>query len=232
MGLRIDRIVSATGSAGTHAGLVVGLQGCNAGIPVLGIGVRNPKDRQETMVHTPRRGDRRLCRRARRHSARGGGGELRLYRRRLRPADRGHGRSGADAGAAGGRVARPGVFRQGDGGADRPDPQGGVRQGRDGWCSCTPAARSDCSVTPGSSSKRWGKASGDGRHGRRLAIGPALGNRIWGGQGRRRPARALVALLVEPMRRVLLQALNTEATKDHGAARRPGASEVAGPALG
>ncbi len=52
MGLRIDRIVSATGSAGTHAGLVVGLQGCNAGIPVLSIGVRNPKDRQETMVHT------------------------------------------------------------------------------------------------------------------------------------------------------------------------------------
>ena len=51
MGLRIDRIVSATGSAGTHAGLVVGLQGCNANVPVLGIGVRNPKDRQEAAVH-------------------------------------------------------------------------------------------------------------------------------------------------------------------------------------
>ncbi len=51
MDLRIDRIVTATGSAGTHAGLVVGLQGCNAGIPVLGIGVRNPKDRQEAAVH-------------------------------------------------------------------------------------------------------------------------------------------------------------------------------------
>ena len=36
MGLRIDRIVSATGSAGTHAGLVVGLQGCNAGHPGAG----------------------------------------------------------------------------------------------------------------------------------------------------------------------------------------------------
>jgi L-cysteate sulfo-lyase len=51
MELRIDRIVTATGSAGTHAGLLVGLQGCNAGIPVLGIGVRNRKDRQEAAVH-------------------------------------------------------------------------------------------------------------------------------------------------------------------------------------
>jgi L-cysteate sulfo-lyase len=51
IGLRIDRIVSATGSAGTHAGLVVGLQGCNANVPVLGIGVRNPQDRQEAAVH-------------------------------------------------------------------------------------------------------------------------------------------------------------------------------------
>lgn len=51
MELHIDRIVTATGSAGTHAGLVVGLQGCNAGVPVLGIGVRNPKDRQEAAVH-------------------------------------------------------------------------------------------------------------------------------------------------------------------------------------
>lgn len=51
LGLRIDRIVSATGSAGTHAGLVVGLQGCNANVPVLGIGVRNPKPVQEANVH-------------------------------------------------------------------------------------------------------------------------------------------------------------------------------------
>jgi len=50
-GLRIDRIVTATGSAGTHAGLVVGLQGCNANVPVLGIGVRNPKPVQEANVH-------------------------------------------------------------------------------------------------------------------------------------------------------------------------------------
>ena len=51
LGLRIDRLVTATGSAGTHAGLVVGLQACNAGVPVLGIGVRNPKPVQEANVH-------------------------------------------------------------------------------------------------------------------------------------------------------------------------------------
>lgn len=51
MGLRIDLVVTATGSAGTHAGLVVGLEGMNAGVPVLGIGVRLPRDRQEENVH-------------------------------------------------------------------------------------------------------------------------------------------------------------------------------------
>jgi L-cysteate sulfo-lyase len=51
MGLNIDRIVHATGSAGTQAGLVAGLVALNARIPVLGIGVRLPKDRQEANVH-------------------------------------------------------------------------------------------------------------------------------------------------------------------------------------
>ena len=51
MGLRIDLLVHATGSAGTQAGLVVGLEALNSGIPVLGIGVRNPRDRQEANVH-------------------------------------------------------------------------------------------------------------------------------------------------------------------------------------
>ncbi|HEY5299969.1 MAG TPA: D-cysteine desulfhydrase [Acetobacteraceae bacterium] len=50
LGLRIDRVVHATGSAGTQAGLVAGLAGLNAGIPVLGIGVRAPKDKQEENV--------------------------------------------------------------------------------------------------------------------------------------------------------------------------------------
>jgi L-cysteate sulfo-lyase len=51
MGLRIDRLVHATGSAGTQAGLVVGLHALNSGIAVLGIGVRNPRDKQEANVH-------------------------------------------------------------------------------------------------------------------------------------------------------------------------------------
>jgi L-cysteate sulfo-lyase len=51
LGLRIDRLVHATGSAGTQAGLVAGLEGLNSGIPVLGIGVRLPRDRQEANVH-------------------------------------------------------------------------------------------------------------------------------------------------------------------------------------
>ncbi len=51
MGLRIDHVVHATGSAGTQAGLVAGLCGINSGVPLLGIGVRAPKDRQEENVY-------------------------------------------------------------------------------------------------------------------------------------------------------------------------------------
>jgi len=50
MDLEVHRIVTATGSAGTHAGLVAGLAVMGADIPVLGIGVRAPKDRQEANV--------------------------------------------------------------------------------------------------------------------------------------------------------------------------------------
>jgi L-cysteate sulfo-lyase len=50
MGLRIDHVVHATGSAGTQAGLVAGLAMLNSQIPVLGIGVRALKDRQEASV--------------------------------------------------------------------------------------------------------------------------------------------------------------------------------------
>lgn len=49
-GLRIDRIVHATGSAGTQAGLIVGLKAINAGIPLLGIGTRAPQQKQEENV--------------------------------------------------------------------------------------------------------------------------------------------------------------------------------------
>ena len=51
MGLKIDRVVHATGSAGTQAGLVVGMVGMNTGVPVLGIGVRAPRPVQEANVH-------------------------------------------------------------------------------------------------------------------------------------------------------------------------------------
>ncbi|MGC1386929.1 MAG: D-cysteine desulfhydrase [Steroidobacteraceae bacterium] len=50
-GLRIDHVVHATGSAGTQAGLVAGLVGINSGVPLLGIGVRAPREKQEDNVY-------------------------------------------------------------------------------------------------------------------------------------------------------------------------------------
>ena len=49
-GVAFDRIVVASGSAGTHAGLVAGLVALNAGIPVTGINVRRPRAEQEANV--------------------------------------------------------------------------------------------------------------------------------------------------------------------------------------
>ena len=49
-GLRIDHVVHATGSTGTQAGLVVGLRSSNSGIPVYGVSVRAPKEKQEENV--------------------------------------------------------------------------------------------------------------------------------------------------------------------------------------
>lgn len=48
--LKIDRVIHATGSAGTQAGLVAGLQMMRSAVPVLGIGVRAPKAQQEESV--------------------------------------------------------------------------------------------------------------------------------------------------------------------------------------
>jgi len=48
--LRLDHVVHATGSAGTQAGMVVGLKAMNANLPLLGIGVRAPKAKQEENV--------------------------------------------------------------------------------------------------------------------------------------------------------------------------------------
>jgi L-cysteate sulfo-lyase len=49
--LSIDHLVTATGSAGTQAGLVVGLKAMRPEIPLLGIGVNVPKETQEERVY-------------------------------------------------------------------------------------------------------------------------------------------------------------------------------------
>ena len=49
--LAFDHLVCASGSAGTHAGLLVGLHAANAGLPVTGINVRRPRAEQERNVH-------------------------------------------------------------------------------------------------------------------------------------------------------------------------------------
>src|SRR5690606_25932246 len=49
-GLRIDHLVTASGSGGTHAGVVAGLTGTSAGVPVTGISVRAAKAPQEEKI--------------------------------------------------------------------------------------------------------------------------------------------------------------------------------------
>lgn len=51
MGLRKPHLVHATGSAGTQAGLVAGVHALGLAWPVTGIGVRAPREVQETRVH-------------------------------------------------------------------------------------------------------------------------------------------------------------------------------------
>ena len=51
-GLDINRLVTPSGSTGTHAGLVVGFSGCNMNIPIVGIGVSRDKEVQEEMVYS------------------------------------------------------------------------------------------------------------------------------------------------------------------------------------
>ncbi|HHY59639.1 MAG TPA: D-cysteine desulfhydrase [Clostridia bacterium] len=50
-GININYVVCASGSAGTHAGLVTGFYGCNANIPVIGINVSRKKEAQEELVY-------------------------------------------------------------------------------------------------------------------------------------------------------------------------------------
>jgi len=49
--LKIDRVVCASGSTGTHAGLVTGFYGNNSNIPVIGINVSRKKQQQEELVY-------------------------------------------------------------------------------------------------------------------------------------------------------------------------------------
>ncbi|MBM3566431.1 MAG: D-cysteine desulfhydrase [Alphaproteobacteria bacterium] len=49
--VKVDWIVLATGSTGTHAGLVAGLHALGRDIPVMGISVRQRKEPQEKAVH-------------------------------------------------------------------------------------------------------------------------------------------------------------------------------------
>jgi L-cysteate sulfo-lyase len=51
MGLKKPHLVHATGSAGTQAGLVAGIHALGLGWPVTGIGVRAPREIQESRVH-------------------------------------------------------------------------------------------------------------------------------------------------------------------------------------
>ena len=50
-GLGVGWIVLASGSAGTHAGLLAGLHAAGSDIPVMGISVRQPRERQIAAVH-------------------------------------------------------------------------------------------------------------------------------------------------------------------------------------
>jgi len=50
IGVAFSHLVCASGSAGTHAGLLVGLQGREAQIPLIGVNVRRPRVEQERNV--------------------------------------------------------------------------------------------------------------------------------------------------------------------------------------
>ena len=52
MGLDIDHVVVPSGSAGTHAGMVVGMAGTSMGIPVSGISVSRSRKVQEELVYS------------------------------------------------------------------------------------------------------------------------------------------------------------------------------------
>ena len=50
-GLKINYVVCASGSGGTHSGLVTGFYGCNMNIPIIGINVSRKKVVQEELIY-------------------------------------------------------------------------------------------------------------------------------------------------------------------------------------
>jgi L-cysteate sulfo-lyase len=60
-GLLLHHVVHATGSAGTQAGLIAGLAGIRSGVPLLGIGVRAPREKQEDNVFKLACATAKLC---------------------------------------------------------------------------------------------------------------------------------------------------------------------------
>ncbi len=50
MGLNVDYLVTASGSGGTHAGLLAGFFGTNSGIPILGVNVSRPNEKQIPLI--------------------------------------------------------------------------------------------------------------------------------------------------------------------------------------
>ncbi|WP_026699836.1 D-cysteate sulfo-lyase [Salibacterium aidingense] len=51
LNLNINHIITASGSGGTHSGLIAGLSGFNASIPVTGINVSRKKEEQEELIY-------------------------------------------------------------------------------------------------------------------------------------------------------------------------------------
>jgi D-cysteine desulfhydrase len=51
MGVAFDHMVASSGSGGTHAGLLAGLHGVNANLPLTGVSVRAAKAPQEEKIH-------------------------------------------------------------------------------------------------------------------------------------------------------------------------------------
>ncbi len=129
-GLRIDRVVVPSGSTGTHAGLVTGFHGCNMNIPIVGIGVsRDPAD-QDPMVYdlVQRTAEWVGVNQPIPRSAVVTFGD---YWRPKYSVPNKKCRSRHHVGENGGHPSGSGVYRQGHGGTNRPQPERLFQKGRE-----------------------------------------------------------------------------------------------------